>query len=68
MDSLNWKSGDIIGIKLDLKQRNVEYFINDQSAGITHQNIPIAKNIQYRLTVTMECDGHAATIKSFQYL
>ena len=66
--SLNWNDNDIIGIKLNLKEKNIEYFINDESVGIVFENIAIGKEIKYRLVMTMECDGHSATIKSHQYL
>ena len=68
MDTLIWKPGHVVGIKLDLKERNIEYFINDESKGITHQNIPIGEDIKYRLAVTMTCDGHQVTIQSHQHL
>ena len=65
---LTWNDGDIVGIKLDLKQRNIEYFVNDENIAITHKNLPIGKDIKYRLGIIMNHDGNCATIESHQYL
>ena len=64
----NWKENDIIGIKLDLEQRNVEYFVNDKSVGLAFKNIPIGENIKYRLMITMNTDGQRIDIESFESL
>ena len=63
-----WEENDMVGIKLDLKQRNVEYFVNDKSVGIIFKNVPIGENIKYRLAITMNQDGEKIQIDSFESL
>ena len=63
-----WTDGDIVGIKLNLKQRNIEYYINNENIGIIYKNIPIGKDIKYRLITTMTHNGHCASIQSHEYL
>jgi hypothetical protein len=42
-----WDIGDIIGCCIDLDKREIEYFKNGESLGISFYNIPIGKNIAY---------------------
>lgn len=63
-----WEHGDLIGIKLDLKQRTMEYFCNGKTQGIIHENISISDAISYRLAVYLDWDGLTVTIENFQWL
>ena len=40
---LKWWANDIVSIKLGMKQRNIEYFVNNKSIAISFENIPIGK-------------------------
>ena len=63
-----WKDNDIISIKLDLKQRNIEYFVNDKSLGVVFENVPIGEDIKYRLAMGLGSEGQHVVLKSVQYL
>ena len=65
---LNWEHGDVVDIKLDLRQRNIEYFINDKSIGVMYENIPVGEDINYRFVTYMGHDGGCVTIENFQCL
>ena len=39
-----WNKNDMVGMKLDLKERNVECFVNDENDGIILENISIREN------------------------
>ena len=63
-----WKGNDVLSIKLNMKDRNVEYFVNDESIGIFFRDIPIGDDIKYRLAICL--DGVNVTVKliDFQYV
>ena len=63
---LKWKSVDIIGVQLDLKKRELGYFINDEWILVTHNELPVGEHIKYRLAVYMEHNGQQITIQSFE--
>ena len=63
-----WRRNNLIGIKLDLEKRNVEYFIDDQSIGIPFVNIPIGSDIKYMLIITMRCSVQNVILIDFEYL
>ena len=68
LNEVKWGDGDIVGIKLDLKERNIEYFVNYKSVGITHTDIPIGEDIYYRLAITMTHDGNSVIFVDHQFL
>ena len=65
--TLTWNDGDIIGIKLNLKKLNIEYFVNGKSVGILKEDIEVGEDIKYRLTVSMVHNHQAISIESFEY-
>ena len=67
-DKPTWNDGDVSGIKLDLQQRYIEYFVNDKSFGIVFQDIPTGEDIKYRLITSMVKNGNCAIIQSHQLL
>merc|ERR1712037_708594 len=46
-----WKKGIVVGIKLDLKQRIIEFYKNEQSQGIAFENIDIDDDLSYKLAI-----------------
>ena len=67
-EKILFRKDDVVGIKLDLLQRNIEYFINDKSVGIVFKDIPIDESIKYRLFITIFMTGHGVTLESHKYL
>eukprot|EP01084_Bolivina_argentea_P192112 329865_1 len=63
-----WSNGDVIGIKLDLKERQVEFYRNRKSQGIAFKNIDVGTNIMYKLAILLQNNGQSATIDSFEYI
>ena len=63
-----WRTDDIVDIKLDLKARNIEYFVNGESKGIVFKNIPIGENIKYGFMIYMGNNGQSATIMTLQFI
>ena len=66
--NVRWKDGDIVGIKLDLKKKDIEYFVNDKSVGVLYEDIPVGQDIKYRCIVYINHDGGCATIEHFERL
>ena len=62
-----WSDGDLIGIKLDLKQHNIEYFVNGKSIGIVKENISVGEDVEYQLVISMAYDGNSIEIESLEY-
>ena len=65
---LFWNHNDVISIKLNLKKRNIEYFINNKSVGIIYKNIPIGDDIKYRLCILMSGEPQKIRLDSFEYI
>ena len=63
---LKWKHGDFVNIKLDLKNKTIEYFINDKSVGIIYEDIHVGVDIKYRLVIYMNHNGGSVTIGNFE--
>ena len=55
-------------IRLDLKDRYVEFSINDKSYGKAFENIDVGQDIDYRLAISMYGKDHGVTIENFEYL
>ena len=66
--NLKWGHGDVVDIKLDLKERNIEYLINNQSFGVLYKDIPVGVDIKYRLVIYIGSNGSCATIEDFESL
>ena len=63
-----YRTGEIVGIKLNLKERFVEFFINNKSFGKAFTDIDVGENINYRLAISMYGINHGVTIQNFEYL
>ena len=61
-----WKDNDVIGIKLDMVNRTIEFFVNGQSQGVAYKDIDVGHNISYKLAVYIHWQGHGVTIKKFE--
>ena len=65
--ALKWNDGDVVDIKLDLKKRNIEYFVNDESVGVMFKDIPVGDDMQYRLVIYMGHTYNNGTCVSIEY-
>ena len=64
---MKWNNDDVVDIKLDLTQRNIEYFLNDKSAGVLFEDIPVGVGMEYRLVIYMGHSNHMGTCVSIEY-
>ena len=48
-----YKSGDIITIILNLKEREISFGVNNKSNGNTLYNVKVEENLSYRLAVRL---------------
>ena len=67
-NDFKWYDGDIVSIKLDLKAKAIEYFVNNKSVGITFENIPYGDDIKYRLAINPVMTGVMFKLMNFEYL
>ena len=57
----------IVSMKLNMKERDIEYFVNNKSIGIPFDNLPIGDDIKYRLAISLEMEIQV-TLMNFEYL
>eukprot|EP01084_Bolivina_argentea_P243075 407567_1 len=63
-----WSNGDIIGIKLDLIEKEIEFCRNGKSQGIAFKNIKVDTNIVYKLAICMYWRKDSVSIQGFEYI
>ena len=56
---------DKVSVLLDLKQRIIRFFINDENQGIAYENIQIGNNIRYRMFVSLFFADNSVSILGF---
>lgn len=61
-----YKKGDIIEVELNLSDRRVTFYKNDESQGIAFRYIKTAKDLYYKLMVTMYGKNTKVTLENFE--
>merc|ERR1712154_355321 len=65
-DVAKWHNHDVIGVQLNLKDKNIEFFCNGKSQGVAYNNIGIGEDISYKLAVFIFQENDKVTIRNFQ--
>ena len=60
--------GEVVGITLNLKDKYIEFFLDNESCGKAFEHIEIGPHISYRLAISMYGSDHSVSIKDFKYL
>ena len=57
-----------ISIHLDLLKNEVTFSVNEEDWGVAYKNVKVAKNVDYRLMVSLMDKNHNAEILNFSKL
>ena len=75
-DSMRWikynddekiEQGDTVSVHLDLNQKQVRYFVNDEDLGVAYYNIVTREDVTYRLMVSLSAFVEVE-ILNFRYI
>ena len=59
-------TGDTLIVELDLTEKQLKFYVNDEYQGIAVKHLPSKSNLDYRLAVTMYREGHQISMKNFE--
>ena len=60
------KSGDVVVMEVDMKDRSIIYFINDISQGTAFENIKRGRLVHYKLAITLQEPNDGCTMIDFK--
>lgn len=59
------EENDILCMELNLKERNISFYINDENQGVLFKNVDTGKDIEYKLSITLAGNDTSISITNF---